>query len=80
MKIAENQQLSTFVNLASSEKLKGKVISTQHTTDVEMPQNVMGIEANQRFEVSINSILVDNLIGNLVLRIRQVIKQGLIST
>ena len=38
--MVENQQLSTFVNLASFEKLKEKVGSTQSTMDVEMPQSV----------------------------------------
>ena len=52
--------------MASSEKLKGKVVSNQHIIDVEMPQSVMGIDANQQFDVSINSIPFDKLIGNPV--------------
>ena len=40
LKITENQQVSTSVNLASVEKLKEKVVSTPHILDVEMPQSV----------------------------------------
>ena len=61
--MVENQQLSTFVNLASFEKLKEKVVSAQHVLDGEMPQSVTRIEAIQQFEVSSNSIPIDNLIG-----------------
>ena len=60
--IAENQPLFAYVNLASFEKLKEKVVSTQHTMDVEIPQSEMGIEAKQEFEVSVNLIPIDNLI------------------
>ena len=45
LKIAENQQLLTSINLASFENLKEKVVSSQHTVDVEMPQSITRIEA-----------------------------------
>ena len=57
--------LTPFVNLTSSKKLKGKVVSTQDTTYVEMPQSVMGIEANQQIDISVNSIPFDKLIGKI---------------
>ena len=63
LKIIENQQLIPFVNLASSEKLKGKVVSAQDITDVEMPPSVMGIKANQQIDVSVNSLPFDKLVG-----------------
>ena len=63
LKITETQQVSTSVNLASFEKLKEKVVSAQHVLDGEMPQSVTRIEAIQQFEVSSNSIPIDNLIG-----------------
>ena len=52
-----------FVNLASFENLKEKVVSSQHTVDVEMPQSITRIEANQQFNVSVNSIPFDKLKG-----------------
>ena len=53
-----------FVNLASSDKLNEKVaFAPQDTTDVEMPQSVTGIDANQQFNVSVNSIPFDKLKG-----------------
>ena len=56
----ENQQLSTSINLAYFRKSKEKVVSTQHTMDVEMLQSVMRIEENQQLEVSGNSNSADN--------------------
>ena len=65
MKIVENQQLTPKVNLDSSEKLKGKVVSAQDITDVEMPPSVMGIEANQQIDIDVSSSSVpfDKLVG-----------------
>ena len=65
LKIVENQQLTPKVNLDSSEKLKGKVVSAQDITDVEMPPSVMGIEANQQIDIDVSgsSVPFDKLVG-----------------
>ena len=68
LKIVENQQLvlSTSANLVSSEKLKQKVVDTQHMLDVEMPQSGTTSGENQQLQAFSNSNLVDDLSGQLV--------------
>ena len=65
LKIVENQLLTPNGNLDSSEKLKGKVVSAQDITDVEMPPSVMGIEANQQIDIDVSgsSVPFDKLVG-----------------
>ena len=65
LKIVENQLLTPNGNLDSSEKLKGKVVSAQDNTDVEMPPSVMGFEANQQIDIDVHgsSVPFDKLVG-----------------